>query len=513
MAPTPSTLSLLKFNGQNVFIDCGELDLNSTSFTIEFWAKHFGGKEWNVVVQQGEDGKDRSLHIGFVNDIFAFCFYSDDLVTSKKYIDDAWHHWSCVYDRDRKHQEIFCDGQSVAARSSGNLNSSGNFYIGCYNGTRLFFNGLIAEVRLWKTVRTAADVQRDMNVQLAGQEADLLAYWPLDEGEGKIVKDATGNGHDGTIHNESWQNTAVPFQRHTVQEEIAPATKPNSALKFTNAKSASDYVIVKPFATSPTHALTIEFWIKVGKNGRNNGTPLGISTPNQSNEFIIYGCKNIALYVHAASQSSSIAFKKDQWQHCAVTWESQTGQTQLYIDGESVFSTTLAKGAVLDSQGILVLGQEQDSYGGSFDTSQAFQGQISEVRVWNDVRTPEEIKALMSQRCTGKEEGLVGYWPLDEGEGETVKDKTSNGNDGELHGVTWGTADDLALKPVPTPKRSTPASGALRFPKLSLPVHRPHFIQPALAVDVERGRPEDLVSIRIDLLHGANYNDPAAFSV
>lgn len=31
-------------------------------------------------------------------------------------------------------------------------------------------------------------------------------------------------------------------------------------------------------------------------------------------------------------------------------------------------------------------------------------------------------------------------------------------------------------------------------------------------MDLENGSPEDLVSIRMDLLHAANYNDPAAFA-
>ena len=51
----------------------------------------------------------------------------------------------------------------------------------------------------------------------------------------------------------------------------------------------------------------------------------------------------------------------------------------------------------------------------------------------------------------------------------------------------------------------------MRLPNLSPPIKRPDLIQPSLAVDVEHGRPEDLVNIRIDLLHGANYNDPAAY--
>ncbi|HEY9803086.1 cyanobactin biosynthesis system PatB/AcyB/McaB family protein [Anabaena azotica] len=51
----------------------------------------------------------------------------------------------------------------------------------------------------------------------------------------------------------------------------------------------------------------------------------------------------------------------------------------------------------------------------------------------------------------------------------------------------------------------------MRLPSLSPPVKRPHFIQPASSVDLEKGRDEDKISILLDLLHGANYNDPAAF--
>lgn len=51
----------------------------------------------------------------------------------------------------------------------------------------------------------------------------------------------------------------------------------------------------------------------------------------------------------------------------------------------------------------------------------------------------------------------------------------------------------------------------MRLPYLSPPVKRPHFVQPASVIDVENGSIEDLVHIRMDLLHGANYNDPAVF--
>lgn len=52
----------------------------------------------------------------------------------------------------------------------------------------------------------------------------------------------------------------------------------------------------------------------------------------------------------------------------------------------------------------------------------------------------------------------------------------------------------------------------MRLPILSPPVKRPDLIQPAISVDIENGSAEELLHIRMDLLHGANYNDPPSFA-
>jgi cyanobactin biosynthesis protein (PatB/AcyB/McaB family) len=51
----------------------------------------------------------------------------------------------------------------------------------------------------------------------------------------------------------------------------------------------------------------------------------------------------------------------------------------------------------------------------------------------------------------------------------------------------------------------------MKLPKQSRPVKRPDLIQPHEAVDVVHGSVTDLVKVRMKLLHGANYNDPAVF--
>ena len=44
------------------------------------------------------------------------------------------------------------------------------------------------------------------------------------------------------------------------------------------------------------------------------------------------------------------------------------------------------------------MGQEQDSLGGDFDADQSFQGTLSNVNVWNQALTAEQIQK-MSQSC------------------------------------------------------------------------------------------------------------------
>jgi hypothetical protein len=39
----------------------------------------------------------------------------------------------------------------------------------------------------------------------------------------------------------------------------------------------------------------------------------------------------------------------------------------------------------------IVLGQEQDSYGGNFDVSQSFVGEIGDLYMWDSVLSPQEI--------------------------------------------------------------------------------------------------------------------------
>ncbi|QIZ73727.1 LamG-like jellyroll fold domain-containing protein [Oxynema aestuarii] len=222
MTNTNQLQSVLFFDGQGTFIDCGSnIDLRETSFTIEFWAKRNTVNQTDLVVEQGSITGGHELHVGFRNNnMFTLAFFGDDLNTTDRYTDGNWHHWSCLYDRDRQHQGIVYDGNLIATRDSGIYQGSGNFYIGSRQGTQDFFDGVITELRLWNDIRTASEIQSNMNERLTGKEKGLIAYWPLDEGEGNLAKDRAKNGHNGTIASPTWKQMEVPIQPASHKESL-----------------------------------------------------------------------------------------------------------------------------------------------------------------------------------------------------------------------------------------------------------------------------------------------------
>ncbi|MCA9403907.1 MAG: hypothetical protein KC897_09010, partial [Candidatus Omnitrophica bacterium] len=67
-----------------------------------------------------------------------------------------------------------------------------------------------------------------------------------------------------------------------------------------------------------------------------------------------------------------------------------------------------------------------------------YAGEMDEVRVWNVVRSQEEIRSAMSVSLTGKEKGLVAYYNFDEGKGKWFHNLAADRYHGYLGGMYPG---------------------------------------------------------------------------
>ena len=113
----------------------------------------------------------------------------------------------------------------------------------------------------------------------------------------------------------------------------------------------------------------------------------------------------------------SIVETSGRWHHLAVTWtRSAHGMMKIYVDGLLRVQTPTGKTAPLKQGGSIVLGGEQDCYGGCTDRGQSFYGEMDNVRVWKEERTQEQILKHMRARAVegGDAEALVAFWTFDD---------------------------------------------------------------------------------------------------
>lgn len=85
----------------------------------------------------------------------------------------------------------------------------------------------------------------------------------------------------------------------------------------------------------------------------------------------------------------------DAWNSVCWTWESSTGVTTLWVNNKRSTRRILQQGARLDGVPSIILGQEQDRYGGGFDETQSFVGDITDVHLWDRVVTACDVRMYM----------------------------------------------------------------------------------------------------------------------
>ena len=146
-----------------------------------------------------------------------------------------------------------------------------------------------------------------------------------------------------------------------------------------------------------------------------------------------------------------------RWYHVACTYDQATQTVRIYVDGQiqseetdvGVVSSTednrinLAMRALYDYYLSNPTPDNEKKYGGfgdayqffigkSYDNYRPLNGKIAEARVWSVARTQQQIWENMYEIADpASDPTLLGYWKFNEGAGNTVKDYSMYGNDGE----------------------------------------------------------------------------------
>lgn len=208
-----------------------------------------------------------------------------------------------------------------------------------------------------------------------------------------------------------------------VVETIYATTIVNSALIFDGVDDYAELGLARALET-----FTVEFWVHPFNN--NDGQNfIGVHRDSLDNlNLFLVGYYSGNLNITIGEDFHSVAVPKlTERYHVAVSVEklseSQSrvlvyvnGQPQHWIEPESVAVCDFCKifNAALDTNATLpwVLGQDWDPIGQTIRPSDFFQGTMSDVTIWQELRSQEDILRSMRQRPRGDETGLVVFAPL-----------------------------------------------------------------------------------------------------
>ncbi|WP_291910690.1 LamG-like jellyroll fold domain-containing protein [Chitinophaga sp. CB10] len=340
--------------------------------------------------------------------------------------DGRWHHLAIVCKRNGN-ISMYEDGTLISSKpmtAIGDVSSGLPLGIG-QDGTLAYGyhpNGSIAEVRIWNKALPEPELITWMSQPVTAAHpsyANLLTYFKGDEGSGATWVNAKG-GSNGTI-------TGTPVWQGAVAQ---PA-----ALNFSAAYARPLNALNYQFDNSD---FTMECKVKIANW---SGDPAILSDKNWAsgtNKGYVMALTSSGWKVNIGDGSGRVdlnggALGTNTWHHLAFT-VSRSGNLTTYVDGVQTGATPMTAVKKSIASGLpFAIGQD-----GTLAYGYAFQGNISDVRIWNKVLSAAVINSWKNTAITASHPdyaSLVGYWPGHEGRGNTLLDGLNAGNNAAITGV------------------------------------------------------------------------------
>jgi len=449
-APLAGGRGSLAFDGKDDYTlvnDSDSLDI-ANNITVSLWVKRLGN---GLNVTPGLISK-RVAQSGWglmwltdpKSDYVNMRLYQSDLTpiqfTNVTQIGiNEWHLLTLTADSIAKKVKAYKDGVLIQENNYDGTIKTGTspLYIGQQSSA--YFNGLIDEVRIYGRALSAEEIRYQYN------HGGPVAYWKFDEGSGAIAKDSSLNNNDGAISGATWISG-----------------KYGNALSFDGADDFVDIPSNPNLNFYDNADFTLQAWYKGTDTGQNGNFGKGLIAWNNNSFFGALVLRSgYAEYIHSNESGWQHNIKSDtlvadnNWHHIVyVNHHNKTGD--LYIDGAIHASNEDSSMVYLGISYPFKAEDIMKGFSGLYTS-----GLIDEVKIFNYGRTAEEIRkdyeqgmqtyfGPTSKTCSEDPEscmnqGLVGYWNMEENNGTSLLDRSGNGNNGTLtNGPKWSTGAPLA---------------------------------------------------------------------
>ncbi|XP_069820897.1 serum amyloid P-component-like [Dendropsophus ebraccatus] len=156
-------------------------------------------------------------------------------------------------------------------------------------------------------------------------------------------------------------------------------------------ESSTSYVRLYPELSGPFVEATVCMRFRSDLTRRYS--LFSLATPKKYNDFLLF------YYDTTYNQSSLWVSDKEQlydvqghnfteWTSICATWSSKA--QAVWIDGRKYNNNNIENGEI-SAGPIIIIGQEQDSYGGKFSEWKSFVGEMTDLNMWDKALTDDNV--------------------------------------------------------------------------------------------------------------------------
>lgn len=199
----------LAFDGTNDLVRIANFAnrLPTNEITVEFWQRVTSQKPQATFALEPDNTANRFAAMAPWSDGAVYWDFGNIAsggrlqYTPPVSILGAWHHFALVSSVANNAMRIYRNGVLEASKTGAVARTAGTNDLVLGRVAAAYFAGELDEFRIWNLARAAAEIARDRNVRLAGNEAGLVAYYRMDEGAGLALLDSSTNANHGLLVN------------------------------------------------------------------------------------------------------------------------------------------------------------------------------------------------------------------------------------------------------------------------------------------------------------------------
>ncbi|RQO29881.1 hypothetical protein DBR32_15000 [Taibaiella sp. KBW10] len=228
--------------------------------------------------------------------------------------------------------------------------------------------------------------------------------------------------------------TLLYFKRHLLQlcclallsvtGTVAYAQGASKAIRFDGTAQVNmGDSLSKSIAQSD---FTIELWIKIRSNASDPvflGNKNWASGSNTGMAWCRYATNTLRFNFRAEGRSRkdyNMILDYEKWNHIAITVK-RNGTITGYVNGVQNGTPI----SIAADSGYTLHANLPFRIGADGNAAFPIDGDMDELKIWNTVRTPSDIRNSMCKKIAGTESGLLAYYRMDEATGTTVTNQAA----------------------------------------------------------------------------------------